>query len=126
MNQPGASAPGNFAVWRYIMKAHETCESCGQPFPLAHLTDFDGSQLCSDCLESGTLFCARCGTRIWREDDAGNPEAPLCQSCYDRFYISCSNCGRILHQDEACFDRSDNAYVGFADSGDVGPADEVC
>ncbi|WP_289227050.1 amidoligase family protein [Parabacteroides goldsteinii] len=92
------------------MKAHETCESCGQPFPLAQLTGFDGSQLCPDCLESGTLFCARCGTRIWREDNAGNPEAPLCQSCYDRFYINCSNCGRVLHQDEACFDRSDNAY----------------
>lgn len=92
------------------MKAHETCESCGQSFPLGELTDFDGSLICSDCLETGTLFCDHCGTRIWKEDNAGDHETPLCQSCYDRFYINCSSCGRVIHQDEASFDQDDDAY----------------
>lgn len=94
------------------MKDHEICESCGHSFPLSQLADFDGSLLCSDCLETGTLFCAHCGTRIWKDDNAGDRETPLCQSCYDRFYIDCSICGRIIHQNDALFldDDDDDAY----------------
>lgn len=91
------------------MKGHETCDACGQSFPLGQLTDFDGSLLCSGCLESGTTFCSCCGARIWTDDNAGDGETPLCQSCYDRSYITCTHCGRVVHQDDADFNGDEEA-----------------
>jgi hypothetical protein len=39
------------------------------------------------------VLCARCGERIWRDENAGDDETPLCQSCYDHCYLSCADCG---------------------------------
>jgi len=111
MIQPGATAPGNFTVWRYIMDTYETCDSCGQSFPSGQLTSVDGSLLCPTCLESETTRCICCNTLIWKEDNAGDSETPLCQTCYDRSYLSCSICGRTIHEDDAHFNGDeDEAY----------------
>ena len=51
--------------------------------------------------------CCRCGERIWRDDNAGDENTPLCQSCYDRCYTSCDRCGRIIHTDDAFYGDDD-------------------
>lgn len=68
----------------------ENCDSCGNSYPVEQLVEFDGQLLCPSCLESATLICSHCGTRIWKDENAGDNDTPLCQHCYDRHYLSCS------------------------------------
>lgn len=87
----------------------ENCDSCGHSYPEGQLIEFDGQLLCSSCLESTTLICAHCGTRIWKDENAGDSDTPLCQHCYDRHYLNCSRCGRIIRNDDAYYrDDSDD------------------
>ena len=87
----------------------ENCDSCGHPYPEEQLIEFDGQLLCPSCLESATLICAHCGTRIWKDENAGDSDTPLCQHCYDRHYLNCSRCGRVIHDDDAYYrDDSDD------------------
>ena len=81
----------------------ENCDSCGHSYPVEQLVEFDGQLLCPSCLESATLICSHCGTRIWKDENAGDNDTPLCQHCYDRWYQSCSVCGRIIHEDDAYY-----------------------
>lgn len=83
------------------MSEHETCESCGQTYPPGELIWFDGSLLCSDCLNEATLICTECGDRIWRDANAGDDEVPLCQECYDEHYYNCFHCGRLIRDEDA-------------------------
>ena len=62
------------------IKIH-TCSQCGREFSNVELTAFDGASLCPDCLESTTVCCQDCGMRMWRDDNAGTDEHPLCESC---------------------------------------------
>ena len=86
----------------------ERCDSCGRLYPKEQLVRFDGQFLCPDCLNSATLICARCGVRIWRDDNAGDSHTPLCRDCYDRCYLSCARCGRVIHEDDACYMDDDD------------------
>lgn len=81
----------------------EKCDSCGKSYPVEQLIEFDGQLLCPDCLESATLICAHCGTRIWRDENAGDSATPLCQHCYDYHYQTCARCGRIIREEDACY-----------------------
>lgn len=87
----------------------ETCDSCGNSYPEDQLVEFDGQLLCPTCLETATLICAHCGTRIWRDENAGDRDTPLCQHCYDRHYLNCCRCGRVIPEDHAYYrDDSDD------------------
>ena len=99
---------GEFNIGRIIMKT-ENCDSCGNSYPEEQLVEFDGQLLCPICLESTTLICAHCGTRIWKDENAGDRDTPLCQSCYDRHYLNCCRCGRVIHEENAFYrDDSDD------------------
>ena len=54
------------------MKNREPCDSCGRDFPTEQLINFEGQALCPDCFQSATLLCARCGERIWQDENAGD------------------------------------------------------
>lgn len=87
----------------------KNCDSCGNSYPEEQLIEFDGQLLCPNCLESATLICAHCGTRIWKDENAGDSDTPLCQHCYDRHYLNCSRCGRVIRDDDAYYrDDSDD------------------
>ena len=90
------------------MQKKEPCEVCHALHSPEELTEFDGVLLCPDCLESETVICARCGERLWADDDAGDGHTHLCQSCYDRAYTTCEDCGRIIHQDDAYYEDDDD------------------
>ena len=90
------------------MKDHDRCDSCGREYLSSELTEFDEQMLCPDCLQTATVICTHCGTRIWKDDNAGDNDTPLCQHCYDRYYFSCSRCGRIIHEDDAYYEGDDD------------------
>ena len=56
------------------------CTNCGEEFLRDELFPFSGELLCPDCLETKTVLCSCCGDRIWRDDDAGSEDQPLCQN----------------------------------------------
>ena len=66
----------------------KVCTHCGQALPLTSLTAFNGELLCSDCLAELTIACSWCGDRIWRDDNYGTGDTPLCRDCYDDHYRS--------------------------------------
>ena len=89
-----------------------TCGGCLEEFPVDQLHEFDGRNLCSECLEDQTALCSVCGERIWSYDNAGTEGTPLCQLCYDNHYTSCDRCGALIRLEEACYapDDEDEEY----------------
>jgi len=87
------------------MNESEICGICGKAFPCKQLIKFEEQLFCPNCLENGTLVCARCGNRIWKGDNAGDRNTPLCQFCYERFYTSCADCGKIIMYDDAYYEN---------------------
>ncbi len=89
----------------------DVCDSCGCSAPTNHLTEFDGSLMCKDCLKSLTVLCLNCGERIYRSENSGTSEHPLCQDCHDDNYTYCERCGRMIHNDAAHYiDDGDYPY----------------
>lgn len=86
----------------------EFCDSCGAAFSLEQLTSFDEQLLCPECLRNATVICTHCGDRFWREENAGDSTTPLCQRCYDDHYLSCAGCGRVIHENDACYQGDDD------------------
>ena len=89
------------------MKNNFTCHVCCREFPENQRREFDGQTLCPNCLDLLTVCCRECGTRLWTDDNAGTHEVPLCQSCYDDHYTSCYQCGRLIRENEAYYESSD-------------------
>ena len=83
------------------------CDICGHERPWDERAEFDGQNLCADCLDAHTVLCVECGGRIWSDDNAGSRDEPLCQDCYDDNYTSCCRCGRQLREDQAYYESSD-------------------
>ena len=83
------------------------CDICGRERPWDERAEFDGQNLCADCLDTHTVLCVECGGRIWSDDNAGSRDEPLCQDCYDDNYTSCCRCGRQLREDQAYYESSD-------------------
>ena len=83
------------------------CDICGHERPWDERAEFDGQNLCADCLDAHTVLCVECGGRIWSDDNAGSQDEPLCQDCYDDNYTSCCRCGRQLREDQAYYESSD-------------------
>ena len=86
------------------------CDICGFEFPDDREREFDGQQLCPNCLNIHTLLCRECGQRFWRTDNAGTDELPLCPSCYEEHYTTCHRCHRLVRENEA--------YYGTTDAGE--------
>ena len=86
------------------------CSECGGAFSDTELMEFDGALLCPDCLESATICCQDCGMRMWRDDNEGTEEHPLCERCRQDNYISCTRCGRLVYNRNACYIDEDDDY----------------
>lgn len=88
------------------------CSICGESHPVELLTRFDGEWLCINCLNSETVVCSHCDTRIWNDNNSGSDSVPLCENCYCDHYTSCNHCGRIIHRDDAYYetDESEEPY----------------
>ena len=84
-----------------------TCDHCGHVCDISELTEFDGQDLCSDCISEHTAICSHCGERYWLDDDAGDDDTFLCRRCYENYYTHCDHCGRLIEQDDACYGDSD-------------------
>lgn len=54
------------------------------------------------------MVCRACGDRLWRDDNNGCEDHPLCGSCYDNDYTHCCRCGSLLHLSSACYEESDD------------------
>ena len=83
------------------------CVHCGGRYRLPLLIALGEAKLCRDCAEEITVVCADCGTRIPREDNAGDENTPLCQSCFDRHYDHCVRCGGIVRRIHALYESGD-------------------
>lgn len=90
----------------------EICSVCGRSFEEHELTEFDGRLFCDDCLDEQTVLCYDCDERIYRPQNEGTSEHPLCRGCYDDEYTYCQRCGVLLHHDDAyCYgDDDDTPY----------------
>lgn len=97
------------------MSTHEleVCGVCQATYAVEKLTEFDELLVCRDCLEENTVFCSRCGERIWTEADAGDEHINLCQSCYDRYYTSCEHCNRVIPESEAYYEDDDDETMCY-------------
>ena len=80
---------------------------CGHERPWDEHTEFDGQDLCADCLETHTVLCHECRERLWTDENAGSRDTPLCQDCYDDNYTHCCRCGHLLRENEAYYESSD-------------------
>lgn len=87
------------------------CSVCQSLHPAENLYEFHDQLLCEDCLSNETMFCDRCGERIWADDDAGDEHIHLCQSCYDRYYTRCSHCGQVVSEADAFYQEDDSDLV---------------
>ena len=83
------------------------CACCGETFPQDQHQEFDGQDVCPDCLETETLLCDCCGNRIWRENNAGDSGTPVCHSCYDHYYTECIRCGATIRCEDARYASDD-------------------
>lgn len=79
------------------------CTQCEKAYDPDKLIEFDGKLWCSECIEEETTVCSHCGERIWKYDNAGDSNTPLCEHCYDTHYTSCSRCDRVIHFDNAFY-----------------------
>ena len=83
------------------------CDICGHERPWDEHTEFDGQDLCADCLDTHTVLCHECRERLWTDENAGSRDIPLCQDCYDDNYTHCCRCGHLLRENEAYYESSD-------------------
>lgn len=79
------------------------CHICGAIVSKEESIEFNGKNLCSDCVDNETTVCDKCNIRIWNDDNAGDFDTRLCQDCYDKHYVSCGDCGAIIAKDNAYF-----------------------
>lgn len=89
------------------MREPYICDQCGAAVD-DPLVIFHDQNLCEECLDSETVICQRCDTRIWNDDNAGDGDTPLCQACFDHSYTTCERCGRLLHMDSAYYTDDDS------------------
>ena len=61
---------------------NETCAECGRVLLEEEATEFEGRVYCPECLDSLTTFCRYCGDRIFRDDNEGASDTPLCYPQY--------------------------------------------
>ena len=85
-----------------------TCTHCQGEHPLTERTEFNGQDLCPDCLAEDTILCRDCGRRIWTDDNEGSEDHPLCQCCYERRYTNCDRCGALLRTHQALYMYGDD------------------
>ena len=85
------------------MDNYFTCLICRQEHPLEERVEFDGGEVCPNCMEKHTVVCRHCDKRIWRSSNEGTEDHPLCVRCFENHYTFCSRCGTLLHEGMACY-----------------------
>lgn len=85
-----------------------TCSHCGCVLDDEEVLLFQEDVYCVDCLEELTVLCYHCGKRIYRQDNEGNADIPLCGQCYSRYYVICDRCGTLLQEDDAYYESDDD------------------
>lgn len=89
----------------------KTCTICNHLFDERELVEFDDRLFCRSCLAEQTVICLDCGERIYRSQNEGSSEHPLCENCHDENYTYCERCGRMIHNDAAYYpEDSDYPY----------------
>lgn len=88
-------------------KSTFTCACCMEEYPISQQQEFDGRDLCPQCMEEETIVCSACGERFWASDNQGSEDSPVCPSCYDRYYTVCDQCGTLLRQEAARYTSDD-------------------
>ena len=53
-----------------------TCTHCQGEHALTERTEFNGQDLCPDCLAERTILCRDCGRRIWTDENEGSEDHP--------------------------------------------------
>lgn len=83
------------------------CEFCGEILDENNAYEFEGHTMCEHCKNDNVVTCSHCGKYIWKSDNEGNSDTPLCFSCFEIYYTYCEDCGRIISYDDALY-ISDN------------------
>lgn len=84
------------------------CDRCGGEFELCDLTDFDGEQMCDECLDEYTFVCWDCQNRFRNGDWYEYQHGWLCVDCYDYHYNTCEQCGTVIHNENAHYPEDDD------------------
>lgn len=90
------------------MNERTCCKICSQEYPMEELTEFEGQLWCQTCLDSNTVICRDCGTRIHWDANEGNCDLPLCHNCREENYVRCSDCGMLMPQEDAYYMEEDS------------------
>ena len=86
------------------------CDCCGKEHPVSDRHEIHrGDVLCSRCVQLHTVQCSHCGKYMYRDDNEGDENTPVCYPCFLRMgYSICDRCGRLLRAGEACYDADDD------------------
>lgn len=80
---------------------YKQCELCGEFEYVGNITLCDGSEVCSNCIETATAICDACGERHLRHNTmTDNRNVTLCNQCRTDF-IMCESCGNFTPRADA-------------------------
>lgn len=103
-------AQGMVVEQREDLHNQHFCELCQTPVKEEELYIVDGKILCPDCLETETVVCDHCGSRIWKDSNEGDDSITLCSRCRIDHYGVCTRCERIFTYDNLYYDDDDDPY----------------
>ena len=83
------------------------CAHCGGRYRMPLLFPYEAPELCRPCGEELTVPCSDCGTRIWRTENAGDADTPLCIQCHERHFTNCVQCRSLIRLSDALYENSD-------------------
>lgn len=83
------------------------CSYCGGEFPTGQQAVFCGETFCQPCFDLETTCCSVCHERIWRSENSGTEDTPLCSDCFEDYYVHCSRCGALLRESHAHYSPTD-------------------
>lgn len=86
------------------MRDLEPCQLCGEMHDPEELIEFGEMRVCGECLDTSTICCDRCGSRMWRSENAGDNDTYLCRSCYENYYVHCDACDSLIRTDDAHYE----------------------
>lgn len=92
------------------MKNNFICTRCGEEHAEELIYYVGENVLCEACAEEGTVLCEHCGTRLYRQDCAGDEWHTLCVRCLEDYYQICQDCDAIISNEETRYDSDDTPY----------------
>lgn len=95
------------------MRDLEPCQLCGEMHDPEALIEFGGMRVCGECADTAIIRCDRCGSQLWRSDNAGDNDTYLCRSCYDNYYTHCEACDSLIRQEDAHYEDDEDAALCY-------------